>query len=306
MSILSSALPFFRRHKRLARVALNCVPDWRYHIRVPGVGRMQIRLRRNRSLWLRHPLTHEWYPLSVLKAFVRPTDVVWDVGANIGLYSRVFVQCLHARHVYAFEPMSENLPELRYNLRIGGIEDRVTVLPWALCNQDGVADFQVDDIQSASGALDTVYGGKACRARAALDLPPKVERVQCRTVDSILQEGSVPPPDVIKVDIEGAERMFLDGGERFFAEHSPRLLIETHGVEVMKASLEFLFDRGFYIAGCVPGSWHPTRHLRLSPDVLNRITDQYDVHFIAAAKHPEDLPVTIERDIAKLVNFRAV
>jgi FkbM family methyltransferase len=271
-------------------------------VTIDGIGRLRIRLRRNRSLWIRHAFTHEWYPLSILKAFIKPTDVVWDVGANIGLYSRIFVQRFNARHVFAFEPMSENLPELHHNLAIGGITDRVTVLPLALSSRNGEADFQVDDIQSASGALDAVYHGQACRARAALDLPPKLERVQCRTIDSILQEGSVLAPNVIKLDVEGAERMVLDGGEKFFSEHNPKLLIETHGVEVMKECLEFLFDKGFHVAGCVPGNWHATRHMRLSADVLDRISDQYDVHFIAASKSAEDLPETIERDPSKLLS----
>ncbi len=252
---------------------------------------------------MRHALTHEWYPLSILRAFVRPADVVWDVGANIGLYSRIFVQCFNACHVFAFEPMSENLPELRHNLALGGIANRVTVLPLALSNRNGMADFQVDDIQSASGALDSVYRGEACRARAALDLPPKIERVHARTIDSILEEGLVPVPDVIKLDVEGAERLVLDGGEKFFSEHNPKLLIETHGVEVMKDCLEFLFNKGFQIAGCVPDSWHPTRHMRLSADVLDRINDQYDVHFIAASKRAEDLPDLIERAPDRLVNL---
>lgn len=294
---------FLRAHKKLGRIALNCLPDLHKHVTIDGVGRLRIRLRRNRSLWIRHPLTHEWYPLSILKAFVRPTDVVWDVGANIGLYSRIFVQRFNARHVFAFEPMSENLPELQHNLAIGGISERVTVLPLALSDRNGTADFQVDDIQSASGALDAVYGGNACRARAALDLPPKIERVQCRTIDSVLQEGLALAPDVIKLDVEGAERMVLDGGEQFFTEHNSKLLIETHGVEVMKACLEFLFSKGFFIAGCVPDSWHPARHMQIGPDVLGKISDQYDVHFIAASKRAEDLPGTIERDPDKLLKF---
>src|SRR5262245_21361662 len=122
-------LAFLRRHKLLSWITLNCVPDWHWKIQIPNIGRVRIRLSRNRSLWIRHPFTHEWYPLSALKALVHSTDVVWDVGANIGVYSRVFVQCLNAKHVYAFEPMSENLPELRYNLTLGGVENRVTILP---------------------------------------------------------------------------------------------------------------------------------------------------------------------------------
>ena len=138
------------------------------------------------------PLTHEWYPLAALRAFVRPTDTVWDVGANLGLYARWLVTHLKARHVCSFEPMAENLPELRHNLALGKVTGQVTVVPWAISNVDGEVEFQVDDMQSASGAVNAVYEGKACRARAALGLPPKVEKVASRTIDSILKAAGTP------------------------------------------------------------------------------------------------------------------
>lgn len=283
-----------RRIPALSRLALACTPDWHAHIEIPQIGRLRIRIRRNRSLWLRPPLTLEGYPLAVMKAFVRPEDEVWDVGANIGLYARWLVQHLKARHVCSFEPMSENLPELRHNLDIGGIANQVTVVPWALSDVDGQVEFQVDDIQSASGAVNSVHGGAACRARSAIGLPPKIEKVTSRTIDSILRQGDLPPPDVLKIDVEGAERMLLDGGNEFFTEKSPRLLIETHGGEVSRRCLEFLFERGYHLAGLVPEAWAPSRHLRLTPEMIPRVVSEYDVHFIMASKRAADIPAELD------------
>lgn len=283
-----------RQHPSLARFALACVPDWHTHITLPQIGKFRIRLRRNRSLWLRPPLAHEWYPLATLRAFVRPTDIVWDVGANLGLYTRWLVTHLNARQVCSFEPMSENLPELRHNLALGGVAGKVTIVPWALSNTDGEVSFQIDDMQSASGAVDSVHQGRACVSRTALGLPPKTEIVTSRTIDAILRAGELPAPDVLKIDVEGAERMLLDGGQEFFQQASPRLVIETHGLEVAKQCLEFLFDHGYSVAACVPTSWHPRRHLRLDRSVLARMTDQYDAHFIMATKQSNDLPLELD------------
>ena len=96
---LRRAVNAVRTRPALARLALSCLPDWHLHITIPQIGKFRIRLRRNRSLWLRPPLTLERYPLAVLRAVVRPTDTVWDVGANLGLYARWLVTHLHARHV---------------------------------------------------------------------------------------------------------------------------------------------------------------------------------------------------------------
>jgi FkbM family methyltransferase len=296
---------FVRQRPLVAKYALRCLPDWHIYVNVPQLGKMRIRLRRNRSYWLRNAFTHEWYPLSILKSLVRSSDTVWDVGANIGLYSRVLVQWFHAERVIAFEPMSENLPELRFNLELGKITDRVQVVPWALGNIDAEVDFQVDDMQGTSGTLDCIRNGAACMGRAALALPPKTERVSCRTVDSIIDARELPTPDVIKADVEGAEMLLLSGGRRFLNGQGARLLIETHGVdesgmEVIRSSLRFLFDAGYAVAACVPDSWCPTRHMRLEPSMIAQVRDQSDVLFIAASKNPEDLPHAVESDVSKL------
>jgi len=53
-------------------------------------------------------------------------------------------------------------------------------------------------MQSASGTVNAVTGGKPCAARAAVGLPPLTEKVLCRTVDGILRTGELPRPDVMK------------------------------------------------------------------------------------------------------------
>ena len=156
---------------------------------------------------------------------------MWDVGGNIGLYARWLAMHLAAHHVYTFEPMSENLCELDYNIRNSGVVDRITIVPWALSDVDGDVEFQIDDIQSASGTIGAVSGGGASAGRLALGLPPKTEKVRSRTIDSIIETGELPSPNVLKIDVEGAERMVLEGGKNFLASAMPRLVIETHGLE---------------------------------------------------------------------------
>jgi FkbM family methyltransferase len=285
---------WFHRHPAWARVSLRCIPDAHWHIFIPEIGRLRIRLRRNRSMWLRPPLTHEWYPLAALKAFVRPTDIVWDVGGNIGLYARWLATHLAARHVYTFEPMSENLEELDYNIRTGGVADRVTIVPWALSDVDGEVEFQIDDIQGASGTISSVSGGAASAGRLALTLPPKTETVRSRTIDSIVDSGVLPPPDVLKVDVEGAERMVLEGGRNFFASAMPRLVVETHGVDVSRQCLEFLLDLGYSAAACVPEAVDRSRHMVVDRPYLLRIADRYDAHFVMAAKDAGSIPANLD------------
>ena len=292
-SIKNVFISIIKKHKYLSIFCLYLIPDWHITINMPYIGKFRIRLRRNRSFWLRDPLQLEMYPLSVLKAIVRPGDVVWDVGANIGLYSRWLVNHLLVSKVIAFEPMTENLPELIYNLNLGNIGNNVFVFPWAISDIDGPIEFQVDNIQSASGAIDSICQGNPSRARSALGLKSITEKVSSRTIDSIINSGEVEIPDVLKIDIEGAEYLLLKGGESFFTKYSPLILIETHGLEVSKQCISFLFDHGYNVAACVPESKNSTRHQQIFLDYILTMNDQYDAHFLVASKNIKNLPITL-------------
>jgi len=294
-SLIRKPIDWLRSHPAAARIALKCTPDVHLHLHIPEIGRLRIRLRRNRSLWLRRdPLRLERYPLAILRAIVRPTDVVWDVGGNIGLYSRWLGTHLNVGHVCTFEPMSENLPELEYNIRNGSISDRVTISPWALSDLDGEVEFQVDDVQSASGSVSSVTNGAASPGRRAIGLPPKTEIVRSRTIDSIIAARSLPPPDVLKIDVEGAERLLLEGGRMYFDAASPRLLIETHGLEVSQECIDFLLNHNYFVAVCVDETVNPRRQEILDRDFRSRIKSRFDAHYIVAAKDAEAIPLEID------------
>ncbi len=289
--MISSISNRIRQLPWLARLVLACMPDFHIRIRVPEIGPLRIRLKRDRYLWLRPPLANEWYPLTALKAFIRPGDTVWDVGAHLGLYSRWLIQHLKAGTVCAFEPLPQNLPELEHNLGLGKLRDRVRVYPWALAGKDGTAEFQMENVHSGMGALAKTRPEEECWAHG---LKPVTQKVPTRSIDSVLAKREVPVPAVIKLDVEGAEREVLEGGRQFFAGPSARLLIETHGLEVSRECLKFLFETGHTVAACVPGSWSETRHMILKPEALERVRDQYDAHFILAVKNPADMPTTLD------------
>lgn len=288
---LIRALAYRLRTRPLAgRLALMLIPDWRWTTRVEGIGPFQIRLRRNRSYWLRKPLESEHFPFSMLRRMVRPGEVVYDAGANLGLYCRYLVEQLGAGRVVAFEPMSDNRPMLAKNLALGGIEEAVQVLPVALADFDGEADFQVDDMQSSSGSLDQVTGGEPAQGRRNLGLAPLTERVTCRRLDSLVAEQELPLPDLIKIDVEGAEALVLAGASKLLSERGPRLFVELHGIGEIGDVLTLLDRHGYHCRGRVREWIHPSGYGPVDRSLIPHLRDQYDVHFLVAAKNPEDLP----------------
>jgi FkbM family methyltransferase len=285
---------WLRGHPTLARWALRLLPDVYWRVDIPQIGPFKIRTRRNRSFWLHDPLSHEQFPLAALRAFTCQGATAYDVGANIGLYSRFLLNCFGAGKVVAFEPMADNVSQLIANLELGGIRDKVTILQCALCDADEQQELQLDDFSSASASLNSVTGGQASQGRKQYGLPPKKVSVACRRLDSLVEEMNLPPPDVIKVDIEGAESMFLAGARQVLQKHSPRLMIELHGSDQAKAAYRILSDLGYHCAGKLSERLAPAGYGMLNDALVDQASDLYDIHFLIAAKNPANLPAIIK------------
>ena len=278
-----------RTHPVLGRWALRAVPDLPLRVEVPGVGPLEIRMRRHRSYWLRDPLETEGVPFAMLRALVGPGDVVYDAGANLGLYTR-FLDTLGAGEIVAFEPVASNRELFWKNVALGRPRAAIRCLPVALADRDAEEEFQVDDVQSTSGTLDRVTGGAPSEGRANLGLPPRLERVECRAIDSLVERGEIPPPDLVKLDVEGAEALVLEGARAVLAGHRPRLVVELHGAGAAREVAARLLDLGYACRGKVvprlaAGGWAD-----VDRRLLARLEGPYDLHFLAAAADPEALP----------------
>jgi FkbM family methyltransferase len=234
------------------------------------------------------------FPLAALQALVRPGSVVYDVGANVGLYARFLVNCFRAARVVAFEPMRENLAQLKTNIDLGNIADRVTVVPYALADSDGQQELQADDLSTATAALSSVTGGHAAVGRRAYGLPPKAELVTCRRLDSVVAELNLPVADVIKVDIEGAESLFLSGATDYLKNKSPKVVMELHGADKAKQAFTFLSQLGYRCAAKVSTRLDGSGYCKLNESLVEMAQDKYDIHFLMASKDPRDLPDRLE------------
>lgn len=296
MNPITRLAGYLRTQKTLGRWALRAIPDVRRQIRIAPIGPFYIRLRRNRSFWLRHPLTHEGAVLGGLRALIRPGDTVYDIGANIGLYAR-FMAHFGAARIVAFEPMSENRPLFEANMRLGGIAGRVTLLPLALADKDGQESFQIDRVTTGSAALDRVTGGHASESHAQYGLAAATETVEVRTLDSLLAaRPDLPPPRVMKIDIEGAETLCLRGAINTLRAHGPRLVIELHNpaADVRREVVETLDRLGYFIHGYTFADPARRAWRRITPAMLGELGDLFDLHHVFASKDEGDVSVAVE------------
>jgi FkbM family methyltransferase len=166
----------------------------------------------------------------------------WDVGAHFGYHSLALAAL--GAEVLAFEPNRSNAERLQANLgRNPNIAKRVRHLGVAVSDQDGEMTFveSVDLKGSSSGSH---------LASATPPLEGKHYRnFQHRTVptariDSLITKGE-KAPDIVKIDIEGAEYLALKGGIKLLSEKKPLLLLEVHHICLMFHIQRFLLELGY-------------------------------------------------------------
>lgn len=258
--------------RRLARQAIRFIPDIPVTRDIPELGRITFSLRRHR--WMLQPGSFEGHRamLATFRALIRPGDAVYDIGANIGYYTCFIARSFPDCTIATFEPMSANLKLLRRNVRQGGFAERVRIFPMALGATEGEELLQIDDMMDGSAALDRITGGRPSEGRRSLGLRPKTERVSIRLLDRVVSEDKLPLPAFIKVDVEGAEAMVLQGAMKTLGAASPRLAIALHGSEVAAEVLTILGTLDYFCYGSVRDAAQK-RYRRLEPSDAPHLAD---------------------------------
>lgn len=150
---------------------------------------------------------------------LKPGDVVYDVGANVGWFSLLAARKVGPQgSVFAFEPSLANAFYLRMNAATNGFANVIPV-PAAVGADDGWGRFSEES--SLEGHLSS--DGESLVPLVSLDRWPE-------TVGSA-------PPALLKIDVEGAEGGVLRGMETLLRTAKPALIIELHGTAAEVAEI---------------------------------------------------------------------
>jgi FkbM family methyltransferase len=144
--------------------------------------------------------------------------VFYDVGANLGFFALLGAHMTGPEgRVLAFEPAPDNAAAIRQNAEVNALPN-IEVVEKAVAAAGGQGRLQVVDDQSWSKLEQ--YGAHP-GTEQVLDVP-------VIALDEEISAGALPPPDVVKIDVEGAEIAVLEGMARTLAEHSPAIICELH------------------------------------------------------------------------------
>lgn len=194
----------------------------------------QLHLANNLERRLYFARTYESATLREAVSRLRPGDVVLDVGANIGTFALPLASAGAA--VIAVEPASDTSARLRNHVVINDLVNRVQVKQIALGNSRTQLELRVGSKKDTG--LRTLTGGGEV-----------IEVVEVITGDELLQNLAIKP-DIVKIDVEGAELMVLRGMPN--ALRNARLLFvelvvrhQARAGETVTALVEHLRDFGF-------------------------------------------------------------
>jgi len=165
------------------------------------------------------------YESSFSNAFLnesKSSQVIYDVGSNVGYFSLLAALNTKSR-IYSFEPIPEIAKQFRTLMELNELNEDVKLTEVALSDEIGKIDMVTPGTQEQGLMVSALRGQKVDIDNSIL--------VNMTTLDHLVFEENYPPPDLIKLDVEGAEALVLEGGERTLKHYKPRLLIEVHGLE---------------------------------------------------------------------------
>jgi FkbM family methyltransferase len=182
----------------------------------------EIEADRVRTVNEKEPGTVKW-----LREEVQPGDVVYDIGANVGVYSFLAAErCGADGRVYAFEPHLITAANLLRNIQRNRVGQVIRLITSALHEDDEFSEFHYKS--ALSGTSGSQFGHT--RAETGQLFTPEASVItHATTIDRLIKEGAIQPANLIKLDVDGNELHVLRGMSGLLWQSRVRLVqVEVH------------------------------------------------------------------------------
>jgi FkbM family methyltransferase len=207
------------------------------HILSLGQPVVEITTRAGRFRWRIDPLTsqrhllgeYEPYMQDCFAAYVREGDTVYDVGAHVGFHTLILGLMVKQGRVISFEPWAQSRRSLETQVELNP-HLRIKVLACALSDRCGVVNMQT--------ASDT----SQCHVTEKGGVP-----VESKTIDCLVFSGEIPPPAVIKLDVEGHELAVLKGALSTLRQYRPTILCDYNDERTLPSLTALLAPEGYAV-----------------------------------------------------------
>lgn len=214
-----SLLPAIRRlpvsRGRVTRLILERLLPSRGRVAVPLAAGFDLTGSPLSMVTVMHVMSQRgWddHVLNICLGALTPGGVLYDIGANAGYISLAAAHARRSARVIAFEPLPALAEDVALAARRNGF-DHLDVYNVALSAENGEAELFLP--------TQSVHASFVSREKGAT-----MVKVPTAKLDDAVAAGIIPPPSVIKLDVEGAEMLVVDGAVETLRTHRPLICFE--------------------------------------------------------------------------------
>ena len=178
---------------------------------------------RAKSFFSKEPETLKW-----MSDNGKQNKVLFDIGANVGLYSLYYAKKFNGK-VYAFEPSIRNLDLLTQNIKLNDLNNKISVFSNPLTNKNKIGKFFQHDLTAgmAGATFDSNFKKKKIEGSNFKEKKTSSFSTYGLTLDNLFNNKILPLPDLIKIDVDGNEFEILQGCRKILSQRKKlHILIE--------------------------------------------------------------------------------
>jgi len=199
--------------------------------------------------------------MKVFLSWLKPDSVLYDLGANIGFHALTANRFINTGKIYSFEPFpaARLIFQKHVDLNKKFIKNNnISLLAFAVSDSERQVEFSDDEIQKD--------GNTYIKGSAVFSGAKKIITVQAHAIDELVKKG-YDKPDIIKIDVEGAEYDVLRGAIDTIRQYKPNIILATHDYHlpgVKSNCIKFLEELGYTLEHT---GWH-NRHMEGIEDYI--------------------------------------
>lgn len=216
------------------------IPNRYILIRYYG-GRIYLNLKESYSMINRALGVYEYWKTLLIMDLIKPGMTIIDVGVNKGYYSLLFAKLMNDKGiVLSFEPVEENCYWIKKSININKYKC-IKLYQYALSNKEEEVTFYLGK-KSGHGSIFL--------SQSNVDSEKAPITIKTRKLDDVLKENNIDKIDFIKIDVEGAELMVLQGAENALKKsENLKLVVDLDRIskEDKKQLIDMLISFGFKI-----------------------------------------------------------